>query len=235
MSQRGVKLFLDEMQKDPGLRAGFNLMIARLAQGRGFDVTEADIGENFSASFKPSAAPPAGRPKTDFSKLNPVMTTQAIGEEDFKGQDPNRAPPSVTCAIGEEDGKPAPGNGPDQKSSVTCAMGEEDKKPAPPKDGPRATTLALGEEGDRIRKPGVGTGGGGGISRIGEDAEDTPPRREPQITSAALGEEDGRKPNTVKRYIIPREDGNGNTGPDVTSMALGEEEPKKKKPGAPKP
>jgi hypothetical protein len=144
MSQRGVKRFLEEMQKDPGLRAAFNNAVAQLAQDNGFDVNSHDINNNVKATFEGPAAEP---PKTGFSKLQPIVTSQAVGEEDFKGKDPNKAPPSVTLALGEED----------------------------------------------------------------------------------------KKPNTVKRYIIPREDENGDTGPDVTSMALGEEEPKKKKPGTPKP
>ena len=102
----------------------------------------------------------------------------------------------TSMALGEEDDKGHP--------SVTLAIGEEDK--------PRATTMAVGEEGRKIDK--------------------LPPMT---VTSMALGEEEKKGGDDLNQRDKDRAkdfDGMYGDEPTATTMALGEED---KKPAPPKP
>ena len=105
--------------------------------------------------------------------------------------------PSVTTqAVGEEDDKGRP--------SVTLAIGEEDK--------PRATTMAVGEEGRKIDR--------------------VPPMT---VTSMALGEEEKKGGDDLSQRDKDRaKDFDGMYGDELTAttMALGEEDKKPTPPPA---
>lgn len=103
---------------------------------------------------------------------------------------------ATTLALGEEDDKGRP--------SVTLAIGEEDK--------PRATTMAVGEEGRKVDR--------------------LPPMT---VTSMAIGEEEKKGGDDLNQRDKDRakdfDDMYGDE-PHATTMALGEED---KKPAPPKP
>lgn len=127
-------------------------------------------------------------------------------------------PTVTTQAMGEEDDKGRP--------SVTLAIGEEDK--------PRATTMAVGEEGGKpapvppmtVTSMAIGEedkkGGKDGLNQRDEDRArdfDDMYGDQPTATTMALGEED-KKPAPAPR-------------PDrgVTTLAMGEEGKKPRPPG----
>lgn len=135
MSKKSMRVFIENLRGNDKLAEEFAKAAATVARRHGYDVDEQDIKELMNRQ-------PTGRP------LPPgegKMTTLAVGEED-KGLSP-----SVTCAIGEEDGG----------KMTSAAVGEEEGAKKPPlrstraeDDGKRrATTQAVGEEDKRKPRP----------------------------------------------------------------------------------
>ncbi|WP_182867196.1 hypothetical protein [Stieleria mannarensis] len=153
-------------------------------------ITTFAIGEEGTAPHPPSEKP----------SPNPPMTTKAVGEE-------SQRPPTkqiTTGAIGEESTKPpsqqitthAVGEEttrPPNRQITTYAVGEESSKPPTTlsyglgEESPRATTLAVGEEGKPAPRP---TPKPTTTSRSGEESK---------MTTFAVGEESGGTPKPSTR------------------------------------
>ncbi|MEZ0226784.1 MAG: Nif11-like leader peptide family natural product precursor [Alphaproteobacteria bacterium] len=86
-----------------------------------------------------------------------------------------------------------------------------------PDDGPRLTTMALGEEGGRDRLPPPKRRESVTLA-IGEEDKKSPPSGD--VTSAALGEEEGRGRRTTAK---PGEEDKRPPSRPITTMAVGEE------------
>ncbi|MBI1214645.1 MAG: Nif11 family protein [Alphaproteobacteria bacterium] len=127
MSKPSMNDFIKALRSDASLSDDFAKAVSALAKKSGFDVTEEDV-RNF-VDEQPVRRPLPG---------HGGATTMALGEEGKPPRFDNDDMPSVTLAIGEEDGR------------------KKDPKPQPPKDDDwrrRVTTLAMGEEGKRPQPP----------------------------------------------------------------------------------
>lgn len=123
--------------------------IVKVGQAFGFDFTKDEYLDHLKAESDNGAG-------QDKEKKWGDATTLALGEEDSKPRIPDtgRHGDVTTMAVGEEDRKPIHPDPDRHGGATTMAVGEEDRKPRKPetppkKGGNRATTLALGEEGNR--------------------------------------------------------------------------------------
>lgn len=150
MSKKGMEEFVDAVRKDEALSSELATLITFLAQEKGHDVDEEDVREFLNDLPTARPLPGHGTP--------PGATTEAVGEEDDHGRLTTEAVgedawdrhgrPSVTLAIGEEDGRLPPG-------ATTEAVGEEGRV------RPRPTTSKVGEEGGRMSTMAMGEERGG--------------------------------------------------------------------------